>query len=204
MSASVDGTVLIVCAANVCRSPFAAFLLGRELPGLLVESAGVAARAGDALCRFTRQRITALPDGSRFVQQHVVRRLDTDLIGRADLILTASPSERSAVAVRSPEARTRTFTLVEAAHSAKALSETERPSTLAGLAEMMNARRGRVTLPPVHRGRWTTRSARFGIAIPDAHIGETQRHSVVYRSIEDAVGMFARAFTASASGGGLR
>src|SRR3989442_14519639 len=32
---------LIICHGNICRSPFAAALLGRALPGLRVESAGV-------------------------------------------------------------------------------------------------------------------------------------------------------------------
>src|SRR3989441_6127593 len=34
------GTLLVICHGNICRSPFAAALLGRALAGLRVESAG--------------------------------------------------------------------------------------------------------------------------------------------------------------------
>src|SRR2546426_12655793 len=46
-------TLLIICHGNICRSPFAAALLGRALPGLRVESAGVPglARASPARAR---------------------------------------------------------------------------------------------------------------------------------------------------------
>lgn len=192
MAASVDGTMLIVCAANVCRSPYAAFALKRDLPHASVRSAGVTARIGDEICRFTRERIDQHPSGSDFIASHAATRLDRALIDQADLILTASEAERSAVAVIDPKARTRTFTLVEAAYGVQFLAGSARLRSLADVADALNAQRGRVPLPKRRPRRWL-REAAYGIAIPDAHIGDTQNHEVVYRSIEDAVGRFTRA-----------
>jgi protein-tyrosine phosphatase len=38
--------LLFVCQANICRSPFAAAVAGRRLPGYRIESAGLDRRAG--------------------------------------------------------------------------------------------------------------------------------------------------------------
>lgn len=194
MSVGVNGKLLVVCAANVCRSPFAAFLLAAALPGTEVSSVGVTARTGDPLCRFTDERISGLPDGPAFAKAHVATRLDSARIAGADLILTASEIERSAVAVLDPEARPRTFTLVEAAHSARALAPLPAGLGLRELAERMHAQRGIVDLPQVrHRHRLSPLRSSYGIAIPDAHIGDARRHSEVYRTVTDAVEMFAGA-----------
>jgi protein-tyrosine phosphatase len=193
--ARVDGTLLVVCAANVCRSPYAAFLLAQELPDAVVRSAGITARAGDALCGFTRERIAALPAGEAFAGAHVTTRLDAAAVAAADLILTASEAERSAVAVMDPAARSRAFTLVEASFSAAALAPSESGDTsLAALAARMHGQRGLVAMPPVRRRhRLSPFRSTHGIAIPDAHIGDTRKHDEVYRAITDAVSRFARA-----------
>lgn len=194
MSEALNGSLLIVCAANVCRSPFAAFLLAQSLPDVDVTSVGVTARTGDRLCEFTRERIVALPEGPEFADAHAATRIDTDSIEAADLILTASEAERSAVAVLVPSARTRTFTLVEAAHSARSLASLPEDGSLTELAARMHAQRGMVDLPPVRRGsRLALRRASYGIAVPDAHIGDTRRHDEVYRTVAEAVEMFVAA-----------
>ncbi|WP_091229841.1 hypothetical protein [Microbacterium sp. 3J1] len=195
MSEGVQGSLLVVCAANVCRSPFAAFLLGRELPDIEVSSVGVTARAGDPLCRFTEERIDALAGDADLAEAHVATRLDAESIDRADLILTASEAERSAVAMLAPEARPKTFTLVEAAYGARALSPLAADTTLRELAVQMHAQRGLVDLPEKRRRhRLSPFRASYGIAIPDAHIGDTRKHDEVYRTVTDAVTMFAGAW----------
>lgn len=195
MSDATDGSLLVVCAANVCRSPFAEFLLGQALPNASVSSLGVTAREGDPLCRFTEERISAIVGAEQFASEHGAARLDTESIARSDLILTASEAERSAVAVLEPTARPRVFTLVEAAHSARALGDDAKGITLAELAARMHAQRGVVDLPRVrHRLRFSPFKAEYGIAIPDAHIGDTRRHDEVYRTVSDAVSMFTKAY----------
>lgn len=198
MSAGVDGDLLIVCAANVCRSPFAAFLLAKGLPEAIVSSVGVSARTGDPLCGFTREQILTFPEGEDFVESHSATRLDAAAIDEADLILTASEAERSAVAVLVPSARTKTFTLVEAAHSARSLAQPLHDMSLLTLAASMHAQRGMVDLPQVRRrARFALRKPSYGIAIPDAHIGDTRRHDEVYRTVSEAVGMFLAALDRS-------
>ncbi|MCM3778110.1 arsenate reductase/protein-tyrosine-phosphatase family protein [Microbacterium hydrocarbonoxydans] len=196
MSEATDGSLLIVCAANVCRSPFAAFLFSQALPDMSVSSLGATARDGDPLCRFTEERISALPDGEAFASEHRAARLDAESVASADLILTASAAERSAVAGLDPYARPRVFTLVEAAHSARTLGADARGISLAELAARMHAQRGMVDLPPVRRRRrFSPLRAQYGIAIPDAHIGDTGTHDEVYRTLSDAVSMFADAYS---------
>ncbi|WP_447647358.1 arsenate reductase/protein-tyrosine-phosphatase family protein [Microbacterium forte] len=195
MSEGVRGSLLVVCAANVCRSPFAAFLLGRELPGADVSSAGVTARAGDPLCRFTEERIAAFAGNADLVKEHVATRLDVNSVDRADLILTASEAERSAVAMLAPEARPKTFTLVEAAHGARSVSPLAVDTSFGELAVRMHAQRGLVDLPEARRRhRFSPLRSSYGIAIPDAHIGETRKHDEVYRAVTEAVMMFAGAW----------
>lgn len=195
MSEEVQGSLLVVCAANVCRSPFAAFLLGRALPGVDVSSVGVTARTGDPLCRFTADRIGELTIDPDLAEAHAAARLDETSIRNADLILTASEAERSAVAMMSPESRPKTFTLVEAAYGAQALSPLPADVTLADLAARMHAQRGLVDLPQARRRhRLSPFRSSYGIAIPDAHIGDTRKHEDVYRTITDAVTTFAGAW----------
>lgn len=197
MPAPVHGSLLVVCAANVCRSPYAEFLLGQALPDVIVRSVGVAARAGDPLCRYTRDRIAALPAGPAFTDAHITTRLDGAAIAGADMILTASEKERSAVAVLDPVARSRTFTLVEAAYGAATLQPSGSENhSLAALAARLHTRRGLVTLPPIRHRRWLSLSrSTYGIAIPDAHIGDTRRHEEVYRTISEAVSRFVGAIS---------
>lgn len=195
MSEGVRGSLLVVCAANVCRSPFAAFLLGRALPDIDVASVGVTARAGDPLCRFTKERIDELPGGAEFANSHVSTRLDAESIDRADLILTASEAERSAVATLAPASRPKTFTLVEAAFSARELAPIPPELTLSELAARMHSQRGIVDLPQARTRRWFSPfRPSFGIAVPDAHIGDTRKHEDVYRAVSDAVDIFVGAW----------
>lgn len=199
MSVDVNGKLLIVCAANVCRSPFAAFLLGVALPGFEVTSVGVTARGGDPLCRFTEERVSALPQGAEFAAMHVATRLDVESITGADLILTASEAERSAVAVLDPQARPKVFTLVEAAYSARTLALPLAGMGLGELGARMHAQRGLVDLPQArHRHRLSPMRSSYGIAIPDAHIGDTRRHAEVYRTVTEAVEMFSDALRSPA------
>ncbi|WP_456237999.1 arsenate reductase/protein-tyrosine-phosphatase family protein, partial [Marisediminicola senii] len=109
--------VLVVCTANVCRSPFAAALLANRLvaadPGttITVSSAGSRAHHGAAACEVAAAMAT---DGGFPILGHASRPLDVSTIEGADLILTAEAAHRSAVSRLVPGARARTFTISEA------------------------------------------------------------------------------------------
>lgn len=122
--------VLVVCTANICRSPAAETVLrgrlaqrGFDDSGVRVSSAGVAARPGSAACDLS----TALVDGLLGAESpgpvtprepHAARLLTAQLVASSDLILTADRSHRNRVAELAPSARKRTFTVLQAARAA--------------------------------------------------------------------------------------
>ena len=117
--------VLLVCQANVCRSPSAEALFEHRIDSLALagslafSSAGVRPEPAAGWCRtalsYVRRR------GCQPAPDHVPRRLDVDLIEPADLVLAMSRRERAAIVRLVPTAAPRTFTLVEAAALAEAV-----------------------------------------------------------------------------------
>lgn len=108
-------SILAVCSANICRSPYAQALLqdwatvtGRD-GEITVSSAGVAAYPGDAMCGHAADHARVDPFA------HAARELDPAMLIDADLILAAERSQRGAVARMLPSCRPRLFTLRQAA-----------------------------------------------------------------------------------------
>ncbi|MCZ2836441.1 arsenate reductase/protein-tyrosine-phosphatase family protein [Modestobacter sp. VKM Ac-2985] len=103
-------TVLVVCTANICRSPVAEALLRgafRPASGVRVSSAGVHARAGEPV----DARMAALVDAP--LEGFTARQLTRDLVRDADLVLTMTRDQRRSVVTAVPSAVRRTFTLLE-------------------------------------------------------------------------------------------
>ncbi|SEL20321.1 protein-tyrosine phosphatase [Blastococcus sp. DSM 46786] len=110
-----DFRILILCAANVCRSPLAEGLLRAELgPGadVHVTSAGLRVRAGDRACT-TMAAVAGVP-----VPDSTVRQVGPELLRRADLVLTMTRAQRAAAVNLAPACVRRTFTLREFAELA--------------------------------------------------------------------------------------
>jgi protein-tyrosine phosphatase len=104
--------VLVVCTANIARSPVAAALLAagwRSAPGIRVSSAGLRARVG-APVDPTMAALASVP-----VQGTGARQLTPELVRSADLVLTMTAAQRAAVVGSVPAAVRRTFTLAELA-----------------------------------------------------------------------------------------
>ena len=123
--------VLVVCTANICRSPAGERLLRAGLAGagvtaadVDVTSAGVNAVDGRPPCdlslalsgEFAARTVHQVPPG--VLSSHRSRRLTVEHLTAADVVLTADRGHRAAVARLLPSARTRTFTLTEAARLA--------------------------------------------------------------------------------------
>ena len=112
--------VLVVCAANVCRSPLAELLLHWTLAdaGLaaLIEvgSAGTEAEVGEPMCG----------GAARWVHHAGYRSaaLTAELLAEADLVLAADHATAAACAILQPGCRARLFTLTQAAILAEALT----------------------------------------------------------------------------------
>ena len=107
--------ILTVCTANICRSTMAAAQLERMLADAgLAESFAVSSRGVRA-----QDGYPACPIGFGFggvpVPAHESARLDVASITEADLILTAEATHRGSVVTMLPRARSRVFTMNEAA-----------------------------------------------------------------------------------------
>ncbi len=106
--------ILVVCTANICRSPTAAGLLSARLgPSVEVESRGTNAPAGAPMCTTSEGWMAA--SGGPSGASHRSRLLELADIRAATLILAASPRHRAAVVGMRPSAQVRTFTLAQAA-----------------------------------------------------------------------------------------
>ena len=116
-------SVLFVCTGNICRSPTAERLLRVEADrdgALAVSSAGTAAMVGRGIDGPSARALEQLgvdPTG------HVARRLTDELLGSADLVLTAETGHRGAVLARAPGLLRRTFTMLEFVRLARADGE---------------------------------------------------------------------------------
>lgn len=109
-------TLLVVCTANIARSPLVAALLrmhadARGLRGrLVVDSAGVHARDGDTAAEFTREiaRMWGLD-----LDDHRSKPVGEDLLATAALVVTMSERQRDLLGARGPGLAGRCYTLPE-------------------------------------------------------------------------------------------
>lgn len=120
--------ILVVCTANICRSPAAATLLRRALADVpaTVESAGTGAIDGQPACDLSSALVGEFvareyggatgrapdPAGS---SAHRSRPVTTEMLTQADLVVALDRSHRAELARLEAAARTRTFTLRQAA-----------------------------------------------------------------------------------------
>ncbi|WP_329406405.1 low molecular weight phosphatase family protein [Nocardia vinacea] len=113
--------VLFVCNGNVCRSVIAerltrAVAVEYNLPGLTAESAGTRALVGFPIEPLAARTIEGLgADADHFR----ARKLEPELIDRADLVLAMTEQIRDQAAQMGFGAGSRTFTLLEAHRIAK-------------------------------------------------------------------------------------
>jgi protein-tyrosine phosphatase len=151
MSRSVRPTVLIVCTANVCRSPYAEYLIedvfldDPALSRVQVGSAGIRPVRGAHLCGMVEERHSRTERWEEFVGQHSPTRATPSRVAQARLILTASRSNRAAVALIDPGARSRTFTLREAAWLGSDYvrdPSLEGPAAVSAFADYLDSQRG--------------------------------------------------------------
>ncbi|WP_456845735.1 LCP family glycopolymer transferase [Cellulomonas sp. P5_C6] len=140
--------VLVVGTTNVCRSPAAERLIRARLGqdgDLSVTSAGTHAALGEPVPEPLDELLAAAGAGDG---GHEARLLSTDAVEAADLVLTATRSERAAVLRQVPSAMGRTFTLRELARVAESIG----PAALPEGGDMATRLSELVRLAPRHRG----------------------------------------------------
>ena len=145
--------LLYVCAGNVCRSPYARYRSVAELgpdTDLEISSAGTRARPGQPVDQHTA---SLLSEHRIVADDHRSRRLTAADVDHADLVLTMSAGERSAVLEVAPGALRRTFMLSEAMTLAQMIDDpgrvaaTDPQSGLRGMVQDMAAARARLRRP---------------------------------------------------------
>ncbi len=109
------GLVLVICTANVCRSPLAAALLLHRLhregyTAIRVESAGTHVTLPAPLTPYTRR---VLVERGFAVGGHRARQVTPGHLRRADLILVMEAAHAEHVAHVAPDVRSRTHLLSE-------------------------------------------------------------------------------------------
>jgi len=91
-------TILVVCHGNICRSPMAAELLGRDLApfGIAVQSAGFIGFNRPA----PAEALAAAERHSVDLSAHRSRLVTAELVRAADLIVVMDPSQRRVICER--------------------------------------------------------------------------------------------------------
>jgi protein-tyrosine phosphatase len=102
--------VLVVCTANVARSPLYAALLADRLGDVGVGSAGTNAREGTPAAEYT---VKLAAERGLDLRHHRSRPVTADHVSGAELILTMSQRQRDACGPLAPGAGARTFTVME-------------------------------------------------------------------------------------------
>lgn len=100
--------ILVVCTGNLCRSPLAAAMLRRALPGRRIESSGLAAPVGSAADPIVREQAQA--DGLS-LEEHRARQVSEEMLRAADLVLVMSEAQRRALGRLDPACLGKTMLL---------------------------------------------------------------------------------------------
>ncbi|WP_082855460.1 low molecular weight protein-tyrosine-phosphatase [Paraburkholderia phytofirmans] len=96
--------ILIVCTANICRSPIAEVLFRERLTdrSICVDSAGLSALVGREMCKDAAKMLSENGyDGSR----HRAQQLTMPMLHSADLVLVMQDDQVSGIVGMAPEAR---------------------------------------------------------------------------------------------------
>lgn len=195
-------SVLVVCTANVCRSPLAARTLARALEGsalgaVEVTSAGTRALEGQAMCAVSAEELDA-GDAA----QHRARQLTGDLVREADLVLTMEREQRSDAVRSAPGSQAKVFTLREAEALLSVLAERDvpAPTDLAALAKALHSVRGLAPLvptEPVKKHWWSwPEEPEDPMTIVDGHGRSLEEHTAAAAQVHETADRVAVAIIA--------
>lgn len=117
-------SILVVCTGNVCRSPIAEGMLRRGLHarfGDVAPRVGSAGTAGWGGSPAMPESVVAAAERGVDIAAHVARRLTSDHVRAADLVVAMAAEHRDRIVHAVPEAAGRTFTLKELTRLLEAL-----------------------------------------------------------------------------------
>ncbi|MGY1751787.1 arsenate reductase/protein-tyrosine-phosphatase family protein [Blastococcus sp. SYSU D01042] len=185
-----DGTptgvsVLVVCTANICRSPVGERLLASRLggSGVTVSSAGTLALVGRPV---DPPMAGLLADAGVPAQPFAARQVRADLLRDAGLVLTMTREHRAAVVAAAPATVRRTFLLTEAAAIAEAVADAGWP------AEVAEGPAARLAALPSLAGPHRVPGG-SGADVPDPYRRPAEDYLACFALIEAAVDRLVRA-----------
>ena len=105
--------VLVVCTANVCRSPMGAVLLQRTLAnaGLPITVASAGVRASEHSLPVDPLAVEAMARRGLDIAAHQPTQVTPAMVAAADLVLTMTRHDLREVVVASPDGFAKTFTV---------------------------------------------------------------------------------------------
>lgn len=162
-------SILVVCAANVCRSPLAELLLRRGLgvgSNVAISSAGVRANQGDAICASVAS-LHQDDEWRELASAHSARAVTVELIEQSTIVLAASREIRGELVRLAPRSRDWMFTLKEAAHLGAGFSSSASDRVAEYVAHLDRARSRAVPLAPASGLAARVRRALGGSASSD-------------------------------------
>ncbi|WP_342372830.1 hypothetical protein PCC79_01805 [Propioniciclava soli] len=185
--------VLLVCTANVTRSPTAEYLLRTALDveacsRLHIHSVGT--KAVDGIALDPRMEPFLARDGITDTTGHRSRRLQTAHLSSATLILTMESTHRSQVVGLDRSSRSRAFTLTEFARLAAGVTGA-RNLTVGSLADLVRV---------FDRFRSSGAAAIGDESIADPHGRSRWAYRRAYRSMRDALHPVVALLNAAAPG----
>jgi protein-tyrosine phosphatase len=206
--------LVLVCTANVCRSPLAervmrAHLAGRGwLGGVPVASAGTRAAVGQPMCTVSASLLG--PDESS-PEGHIAREATREIVEQAGLVLVMEREQRGAIARLAPGAQSKVFTLREAAllteeAALRIEGGAARPRDLAELARLLHSVRGfrAPPAPPEPKRRPWWRKAEEPpdpLTIVDGHGRQDPEHLAAVTDVRTTAAAVADAFAGLTSAG---
>ena len=178
-------SVLVVCAANICRSPVGERLLASRLDGsgVTVASAGTSALVGRPVDPVMAE---LLRDAGLPAEPFAARQVRADLVRSAALVLTMTREQRAVVVATAPAAVRRTLLLTEAADLAEAVAAAGWP------AEVAPEPAARLAALPSLAGRHRVPGG-SGDDVPDPYRRPAGTYAECFALIEGAVDRLVRA-----------
>jgi len=145
--------VLVICTANVCRSPAGAALLQDELDKLGVDAAVTSAGTQDTRRPVDPVMVAAARERGLDLSHHVPRLVTPEILERdgADLVLTMTREHLRTVVTLRTSVWPRTFTLLELAHRCRQSSHLDAADTSRWVAELGRDRKPSQLLGPSDR-----------------------------------------------------
>ena len=210
LTINLTPSVLLVCKANVCRSPFAAAVLKEGFADIdflaKVQSAGTQAISGQDRCSSSTKAIDPKENST-----HVSMNINEIELSSYDLILTASKTQRSEVLQLVPAARNKIFTIVEAAHQSRWLVKPGGTLDVASgkpadpsLEEILEGipplpqnvnERWKWFIGEMHQWRGLTQGVQLldsGQDIPDPHESRRNIHAEAFLQIRESISVFTK------------